>query len=287
MPIRVSCQCGQVLNVPEAMAGKAGKCPKCSAVVRIPAAQAGNPSVSPSQTAKKPPRKPSGTPSTAKSGSAAVPRVRPLDDLFEEAGIVPKTGNFCPKCEAPVPAGAALCIKCGLNLSTGEVLTEHQLAKPEESYGNVHLDEAVVMMRRDVDIEKRTLNAGTPWWVLLCFLLAVCILCGAGIIIVDGNTNAKQPAGTFIGNIQRESPAVVVMGVAFAISCLVFVFAWLNFVVLGFKETLKWGFINLLIPPAVLVYGAMRFKKFKGTVKAMFASVAMGAASGIGLLLNL
>ncbi len=36
MPIRIQCQCGHSLQVPDQLAGKSGKCPKCSNVIKIP-----------------------------------------------------------------------------------------------------------------------------------------------------------------------------------------------------------------------------------------------------------
>jgi hypothetical protein len=286
MPIRVNCQCGQVLNVPDAMAGKAGKCPKCSAVVRIPAGNSGKSPTSQPQPAKKPAPQAQDKPSSKNPASVALPRTRPLDDLFEEAGIVPKSGNYCPKCDTSIPAGAAICVKCGLNFATGEVLTEHQVAAPAESYGNIHLDEAVVMMRRDADTEKRSLNAGNPWWVLLCFLLGGCILVAAGVLLVDARVNGPQASGTIIGDLQREPIGVLIMKVGLAVGCLIFVFGWLNMTFLGFQEKLKWGLINLFIPPAIVVFGLMRYRKFKGTVKAILMSVVLMIATGIGLLVS-
>jgi hypothetical protein len=39
MPISVKCACGRALKVPEAMAGKKGRCPACNGVVAVPAAE--------------------------------------------------------------------------------------------------------------------------------------------------------------------------------------------------------------------------------------------------------
>ena len=36
MPLNVKCNCGKMLKVPEAMAGKRGRCPACNGVVAIP-----------------------------------------------------------------------------------------------------------------------------------------------------------------------------------------------------------------------------------------------------------
>jgi hypothetical protein len=38
MPIEVTCGCGRVISVPDAHAGKRGKCPSCGSVVFIPTA---------------------------------------------------------------------------------------------------------------------------------------------------------------------------------------------------------------------------------------------------------
>ena len=39
MPIKVTCECGKVTNVPDAYAGRTGKCPACKRPVKVPLLQ--------------------------------------------------------------------------------------------------------------------------------------------------------------------------------------------------------------------------------------------------------
>ncbi len=71
MPIKLKCNCGQVLNVPEAMAGKTGKCPKCQAALRIPAAASAT-AAAPA-TAKPAAAKPAAAPAAKPAASKLLP----------------------------------------------------------------------------------------------------------------------------------------------------------------------------------------------------------------------
>lgn len=97
MPIKVSCQCGTNLNVPDAAAGKNVKCPKCQKVIAVPGAQpkpaAGGKTAQPAKSAvgAKPP-------AAAKAPDA-------LANLFESAGLKKREGTFCPACDRVLPPG--------------------------------------------------------------------------------------------------------------------------------------------------------------------------------------
>ncbi len=150
MPIRVQCQCGQSLNVPDQMAGKSGKCPKCSAVIKIPAASPATAQPTPNPGAAK------GKTEKLKA-TAAAPSKKGMDDLFDQVGLVKKTGTFCPNCDAPLAQGAALCVKCGFHMESGKRLSEHETESSRQEFNNMHLNEAAVMMKREKELEKRTL----------------------------------------------------------------------------------------------------------------------------------
>ena len=76
MPLRVNCQCGVALNVPDTMAGKGVKCPKCQSVIAVaPSSNAAAAATAPAKpTASKPAvaAKPAATkPAAAKPTAAA------------------------------------------------------------------------------------------------------------------------------------------------------------------------------------------------------------------------
>ncbi len=236
MPIRVECSCGQVLKVADTMAGKSGKCPKCQNVVRIPAAGGGGRRES-AQVGRFRGFETSSPKPAAKVASAV--QLRPpnrLDSLFEEAGLVKKVGNFCPNCDTPYPNGALLCTKCGLNLQTGEKLSAHETEAARAEFRNKHLNEAAQMMQREDDLQSRTLNAGTPWWVMLCVLLSGISIAAAGVIIVDGRLTEPQPTSTPIGKLQAL-PIGLTLSLVLAANCiLVTNFAHFAVVVAAFRE---------------------------------------------------
>lgn len=89
MPIKVTCDCGKSLNVPDKLAGKKGKCPTCGAVLNIPAASGGGDD----ELDAAPPAKASGG------------------------------GKKCPNCSKQWPADAVICVACGTNMLTGEKLS--------------------------------------------------------------------------------------------------------------------------------------------------------------------
>src|SRR5271157_2951729 len=100
MPIAVKCPCGVALKAPDNLAGKAIKCPKCQAVVKIPAAGAAAAPAAPqpraglasaavkqapgAATAKAPVKKAPG-PATAKAPPPPVEELDELDEVNEKA----------------------------------------------------------------------------------------------------------------------------------------------------------------------------------------------------------
>ena len=110
MPIRMQCQCGQVLGVKEEFAGKMVKCPKCQAALRVPqpqAAAAGQ----------------AGAAGKSGQGAAGGPLGGGLDDLFEDVGLkhARDKAPTCPSCRAVVQPNAVLCVNCGFDFRTGEL----------------------------------------------------------------------------------------------------------------------------------------------------------------------
>ena len=252
MPIKLKCNCGQVLNVPDAMAGKAGKCPKCQATLRIPAA-AGAPAAGAAAPAKPAPGKPAAKPAP-KPAAVAAPSAAGMDDLFDEIGLTKKTGPVCPKCGGSIQRNAALCTHCGFNLQTGEQATGFEARIQQEEFKNPFLKEAADNMHADVLSEERHAKAGTPWWMLTSFLLGALCIGAAGIIIVDATMNEPAEEGTFLGKLQRERFGVVA-GVTFAtVGGMIWFFAHLSVAIFAFGKKVGLGFANLLVPPYNFYY---------------------------------
>ncbi len=287
MPIRVECSCGQVLKVADTMAGKSGKCPKCQNVVRIPAAGGAAAANQPKSAGSAVSKTSSPKPAAKVASAGSAPSPNRLDSLFEEAGLVKKVGNFCPNCDTPYPNGALLCTKCGLNLQTGEKLSAHETEAARAEFRNKHLNEAAQMMQREDDLQSRTLNAGTPWWVMLCVLLSGISIAAAGVIIVDGRLTEPQPTSTPIGKLQAL-PIGLTLSLVLAANCiLVTNFAHFAVVVAAFREKASYGWMSLLVPFYSGYYGISRFRQLSGTVVAYLLAVLIGIPIIIFLAMEL
>lgn len=290
MPIKLKCNCGQVLNVPDAMAGKSGKCPKCQATLRIPAAAgaatagqtaAAKPAAS-STTAKpaaaKPATKPAPKPTPAAAPAAA------MDDLFDEIGLTKKTGPVCPKCGGSVQRNAALCTHCGFNLQTGEQAIGFEARIEREEFKNPFLQEAASNMHAEVVSEERHAKAGTPWWMLVSFLLGALCIGAAGIIIVDATMNEPAEEGTFLGKLQRERFGVVA-GVTFAtVGCMISFFAHLSIVIFAFSKKVGIGFATLLVPFYNIYFGIRTWADNKSGI---YGLIIGSILAGLGFWLTI
>ena len=189
MPIRLQCTCGKALAVKDEFAGKTVKCPGCQAGIRVPTAAPGATKARPAQTA--------GTQPDASKAPAPAANFGGLDDLFDEEGIQQHTGPLCPSCSKPLKAaGAIMCTHCGVNFQTGQRATSHnQAVAAAPTLGHYQLDEAVETMKSDAALQKRTGNAGMPWWFLLTMLVFLGSFCFALVTIVDAAGATSETTG--------------------------------------------------------------------------------------------
>lgn len=308
MPIKLKCSCGQVLSVPDNLAGKSGKCPKCQKSIQIPnpaAAKTAAPAAVPASKAgpgKTGPGKSAPTPApSAKAPSAKAPAakakpptpaiqvaaaqpINKFDSLLDDAGLTKKTGPICPKCGANIRPGTVLCTGCGLNFETGEVATGFEAAAASMEFRNEFLQEAAYNMSRDNVMDERREKSGIPWWMIMSYLIGAITLCAAGVVIVDGRFNEPAAQGTFLGNIQRL-PVFVVLGVTALITgSSIGSFAQLSIVVFGFKQSIGKGFLCLLIPLFAIIYGIMHWADNKQAITATIVSIVTSCA-GIAMII--
>lgn len=265
MPIAVQCTCGQKLNVPDHMAGKQGKCPKCQQLLRIPSPAAGSPSPK--------------TAAAAPAQSSAAPSA--ISNLLEEAGVGKPTGPTCPRCSAPLKRNSVLCTSCGLNLSTGEQLQQHQ-SQAEFSFGNMYLDEAVSNMKRDDKMHESHEKSGLPWYVMGILLLVVA-LCGIGaVLIVDSQLMGPQDPNTLVGRIQQfKIPFMIGIIIACA-SMLLNLAAVILTLVHAFSRSVGQGLLVMFCPFYIFVYQIMHWEDLKGSFMSLvLASVLGGVAGGL------
>lgn len=288
MPIKLKCNCGQVLNVPDSLAGKTGKCPKCQAALRIPAASATPTAAATASSAKPTAAKPAQAKPTAKPAPAkpaAAPVAAPaMDDLYDEIGLTKKTGPVCPKCGGAIQRNAALCTHCGFNLQTGEQAVGFEARVEREEFTNPFLQEAANNMHADVVSEERHAKAGVPWWMLVSFLLGALCIGAAGIIIVDATMNEPADESTFLGKLQREKFGVVA-GVTFAtVGCMISFFAHLSIVIFAFGRTAGTGFLALFVPFYDIYFG---IKTWADNKSGIYGMIIGSVLAGLGFWLNM
>jgi hypothetical protein len=266
MPIRVSCSCGHALSVPDAYAGKSGKCPKCGETIRIPAAKAASgspkpPSVAPVPTKAKAPQTPAKT-ATPTSGGA-------LDQLFADAGLGKKSGPVCPGCQAPIKQGSVICVECGFNLQAGQKILGHTLsvAADKGPFEHKALNEADRFLKKESEDDEALKFVGMPWWVYLAFVIGIGMLITFGVIVREGSIRNEDgelmqaPAETLNGKIQRLSLTGALLVISLAISGMVTCMASMATQVIAFKEKVVCGLLSFFIPGYLYYYAISRRKK--------------------------
>ena len=262
MPIRVTCQCGQSLNVPDTMAGKSGKCPKCQKMLKIPAA-----SSAPAEAAK-----PAGTPKLGKTASGSPkPTASTMADLLDTAGLVQKTGIFCPHCDQPSKPGAVICTHCGFNFTEGTKVEGHK-SNQKKQFGNKNLNEAVESMKREASTQSRMQATGTPWWMMFATLAALLMFVSGALIKMDASQTGEVSTMEWMARIQKANWLPVIAGAAGSGFLLIAVFAYISFIFTAFFESRKQGILCLFAPLYIIYYMFSRIKSHKlfGTVVIMW-----------------
>ncbi len=264
MPIRATCQCGYTLAVPDEMAGKRGKCPKCKEILQIPPSGAGTAKPATSGVAK--------GGGTQGGGGGPVPTPAPtgMASLFDEVGLVQKTGRSCPSCDAPVPPNTVLCVNCGFNFAEGTKIDGVKVAAARQ-FGNKHLNEAAAMMSREKSTEDRLLGAGAPWWMMLSILVGIIVfIAGLGIKMAAG-TSGELSTVEWMRRIQEATYLVVLVGTIGMAMALVNVFSVLAILITAFKESTKEGLLTFFAPFYIYYYMFSRlFSQFLVTTVAIY-----------------
>lgn len=164
MPIQIKCKCGKSLNIPDAMVGKAVKCPGCSSVLKVPAKTA---------------------PPSAKAAAAnpvpAAGGVEGLDDLFDEEGFSTTVAAVCPSCAAEMALNAVLCTKCGFHREHGTHMDAHKTLGVDITHGDMALMKAESDINKAAAMQAKLVRgAGMPWWglALVLFMMGSAIVIG-------------------------------------------------------------------------------------------------------------
>lgn len=280
MSIKFKCNCGHVLSVPDEMAGKSGKCPKCKNSLKVPVPKNAASKNAASKTAAPQGAVASGKPSSGKkrpAPAAASPAMPAgvMDSLFDDVGLTKKIGPTCPNCGSSIRPGAVVCTSCGLHLESGESLKGFNAKKEGQEFDNQHLQLAADNMRRDLVMDDRRAKAAMPWWVVMSFLIGAITLCAAGVVIVDGMVGTPADESTFLGKVQRW-PVFITIGLTACVTGVAIVFfAHLSICAFGFSRSLKQGFACFFLPLLYsFVYGVMSWTDNKAPVKAIMMAMA-------------
>lgn len=274
MPLRVTCQCGVALNVPETMAGKGVKCPKCQSVIAVG---------TPAKTA--PATKPAASKPAAKA-SASNASQDAMAKLLDSAGLKKREGIFCPSCDRSLPPGTAICVGCGYNLEAGSKIEGFEVEVKE--FGNKRLVEAAEMMAREVETENRLLKAGMPWWTMAAIILAVMFMMTAILLKMDVKTSGNVSSVPMIAKLQSANYGPVIAFSAGGGACLIALFALFAIQATAYKESIKEGLLCSLTILYSFYYMFSRLKSRRlGNTVMIFWISAIVAGICLGYSLSL
>lgn len=114
------------------------------------------------------------------------------------------------------------------------------------SLGNATLDEAVVSMRSEAELQRRTTNTGMPWWFLLIMLVFLGFFTFSVVSIVNAAV-AQSSATGFAATIKKVAANQGAVWGMIITGLVLQTFARVWLVVLGFKESLGDGITTLLL----------------------------------------
>ncbi|MCU0718875.1 MAG: hypothetical protein MUC83_04165 [Pirellula sp.] len=201
-----------------------------------------------------------------------------LDSLYADVGLIQNKGPVCPACSAPVVPNSVLCVKCGFHFAEGRRLEEHQL-ESTQGFGNVHLNEAAVMMERERQTEKQLNSAGSPWWMMLSILVGISVMIIGLAIKQHAVTTEKTSSIEALRRIQ-EAGYLPVLAASFGLAMLLTAnFANLAILIVAFKESAKHGLMYFFVPFYSLYYMFSRIKEKKlvSTVVILLVTGTLGA----------
>ncbi|GIW94359.1 MAG: hypothetical protein KatS3mg110_2400 [Pirellulaceae bacterium] len=188
MPIVVTCQCGQKLSAPDSLAGKKARCPKCGAVLAVPA-----PSANRAGAATSRPAKPGGSQGSTAARSGGT--TGSDEKLFDEIGLkAPQAGKECPECHGHLPANAVLCVHCGYDFQEGKRLRTLGLGSDNEDVelsvdlepSKSEVEKILAFAERELENEPLRQDMGygttTSAWLIFAFMVIVfALVVGAGV----------------------------------------------------------------------------------------------------------
>ena len=141
MTIKAKCgNCSRVVKAKDSLAGKRVKCPACSQPMTIPNPAAQQSSGYDAAVNMLQP--------TSSTGGA----YNPLLDLLDDAGVQSVArGPACDNCGEEVTPGAVICVKCGFDMSTGEMLETTIYDEDEDTSGKTDAEKLLHQAEQEID----------------------------------------------------------------------------------------------------------------------------------------
>ena len=262
MPIKVQCgNCSASFQAKDELVGRRVKCPECKAPIKIGQAAA----------------------APAKSAVPAAAAHNPLLDLLEEENVrAMSRGPVCENCRSEIPAGAKICVECGFDQETGQILETHAAEDEVDAGAESTMSDAErIMAKAERDIEdlpvssdQQNFGDGAESYMIaiVCGVIGVVLIAVGLAIILMMDTIGEYVASSAISFIASIG-LYIAMGIwitavaftgkpAHAIACICTAFIYCA--VFGFMQGK-----TLLMPTIVLL-----------------ASAAIGLASGIYTMYN-
>ena len=268
MPIAIKCQCGKALSVKDELAGKAVKCPGCSQAVRVPSGSGAAPAA---KSASRPVAQPSRpkAPSQSAASPTAAASSSSMDDLFAEEGMSQNVTSICPNCTAVMQPGMVLCMKCGFNQQSGEVMNRHLVAGVDIDAGTMALNKAEDDMKKAAQAQKDMIGrSGMPptMLALILFILGS----ATGIAVLAVNASRRSEAVDF-------SPMRMFLNLGGSAFLMVGLGGIVTLIAMAFRTEKKQGFLSLTI-----VYLFVYVMKYRGpAVKILITTVICCTIAGL------
>lgn len=263
MSIKVKCSCGASFAAKDSLAGKRVKCPKCSQPISIPAAQA---EPVDSEYALEP--------AVASTHAGTLPGNLgdPLADLLDEIGVQgAQTGPTCPNCDTPITTpGARLCINCGYNFETGELMRTVAYEEGDDYAGMNETEKMLAKAEKEIDDmpisgEGEDFGDGAGAY-MVAGLVALVAITITGIALAS--TMAMQDLAERGGSLQ--------MALAASSLLLFGVYVWM--VIAAFLKNTTQGVLCMFIPPYTFIFAILNRFWFAVAMMTMGALVLLGAA---------
>jgi uncharacterized Zn finger protein (UPF0148 family) len=254
MPINVRCSgCKASFQAKDALAGRRVKCPQCKEPLTIPAAR---------------PK------AAAGAGRSAH---NPLLDILEQENVRAQSrGPVCENCGSEIGAGAVICVDCGYNQETGQMLSTEEYEDNTEAGAESSMSDAErIMAKAEKDIEDNPVSGdmqdfgdgAESYMIAMIAGIAGIIMIAIGLVIIF----SMETIGEYIASSAVSFIASVGLYIAMGI--------WITIVAFSAKAShgiacVATGFLYCV------AFGFMQGKSLILPVIIMIFAFAVGAASG-------